>query len=535
MIYKSKFSIPFIIITILIITGCSESVLIDEKKVFRYNEHSNISSLDPIYSSTLRNIWPVNQIFNGLVQLDDSLKIKPDLAKSWIISKNGLKYKFVIKNQIFFHYSKTFGKDSTRVVKAADFEYSFKRLNDPQLGSPGSWAMKNVSSFKAENDSVFVIKLKKPFAAFLGLLSMKYFSAVPYEAVNYYGDKFGKNPIGTGPFKFKRWEENIKLVLRKNNLYFEKDNKGKNLPYLEAISITFLPDKKSEFMEFAQNKIDFINSIDSSFKDQLISIDGNLKEEHSKKIKLISGPYLNTEYIGFYLGDEESQVHSKKLRLAINYAIDRKKMMKYLRNNIGYAANNGFVPLGLNMENSVNGFKYNLKKAKTLIKEYKAENNKEKIELKLTSDANYLDIVEYIQRELQKIDIDLSINIVPASALRQGKSNGKFEMFRASWIADYPESENYLSLFYSKNLAPNGPNYTHFKNVEYDKLFESTYLEQNSVIRKKLYRKLDSLVLENSPIIPLYYDKVMRFSQKNVKGLTTNPVNQLNLKKVYKK
>ena len=187
------------------------------------------------------------------------------------------------------------------------------------------------------------------------------------------------------------------------------------------------------------------------------------------------------------------------------------------------------------MENSVNGFRYNLKKAKTLIKEYKAENNKEKIELVLTSDANYLDIVEFIQRELQKIDIDLSINIVPASALRQGKSNGKFEMFRDSWIADYPESENYLSLFYSKNLAPNGPNYTHFKNVEYDMLFESTYQEQNSVLRKRLYKKLDSLVIENSPIIPLYYDKVMRFTQKNVERLTTNPVNQLNLKKVYKK
>ena len=535
MIYKSKFSIHFLIITVLIIIGCSESVLIDEKKVFRYNEHSNISSLDPVYSSTLRNIWPVNQIFNGLVQLDDSLKVKPDLAKNWIISKNGLEYKFLIKKHIFYHHSKTFGRDSTRAVNASDFEYSFKRLNDPQLGSPGSWALKNVSSFKAENDSVFVIKLKKPFAAFLGLLSMKYFSVVPFEAVNYYGDKFGKNPIGTGPFKFKRWEENIKLVLRKNYLYFEKDRKGKNLPYLEAISITFLPDKKSEFMEFAQNKLDFINSIDSSFKDQLISINGNLKKEHSKKIKLISGPYLNTEYIGFYLGDKKSQIRSKKLRLAINYAIDRKKMMKYLRNNIGYPANNGFVPLGLNMENSVKGFNYNLKKAKTLVQEYKVENNKEKIELILTSDANYLDIVEFIQRELQKINIDLSINIVPASTLRQGKSNGKFEMFRASWIADYPDSENYLSLFYSKNLAPNGPNYTHFKSIEYDRLFESTYQEQNSLIRKNIYKELDSLVLENSPIIPLYYDKVMRFSQKNIEGLTTNPVNQLNLKKVYKK
>ena len=535
MINKSNFPILFLSIIILILIGCNEKSFIDINKVFRYNEHSNISSLDPIYSSTLRNIWPVNQIFNGLVQLDDSLNIKPDLAKSWTISENGLEYRFLIKDKVFFHKSKTFAKDSTRTVIASDFEYSFKRLNDPQLGSPGSWAIKNMNSFKAENDSIFVVKLKKPFAAFLGLLSMKYFSVVPIEAVNYYGDKFGKNPIGTGPFKFKRWEENIKLVLRKNNLYFEKDSEGKNLPYLEAISITFLPDKKSEFMEFAQNKIDFINSIDSSFKDQLISIDGNLKEEHSEKIKLISGPYLNTEYIGFYLDDKKSQIHSKKLRLAINYAIDRKKMMKYLRNNIGYPANNGFVPLGLNIENKINGFNYDLNKAKKLIKEYKIENNKEKIELKLTSDANYLDIVEFIQRELQKIDIDLSINIVPASALRQGKSNGKFEMFRASWIADYPDSENYLSLFYSNNLAPNGPNYTHFQNIEYDKLFESTYQEQNSVIRKKTYKKLDSLVLENSPIIPLYYDKVMRFSQKNVEGLTTNPVNQLNLKRVYKK
>ena len=535
MINKSNFSILFLSITILILIGCNEKSFIDIDKVFRYNEHSNISSLDPIYSSTLRNIWPVNQIFNGLVQLDDSLNIKPDLARSWTVSENGLEYRFLIKDKVFFHKSKTFAKDSTRTVIASDFEYSFKRLNDPQLGSPGSWAIKNINSFKAENDSIFVVKLKKPFAAFLGLLSMKYFSVVPIEAVDYYGDKFGKNPIGTGPFKFKRWEENIKLVLRKNNLYFEKDSEGKNLPYLEAISITFLPDKKSEFMEFAQNKIDFINSIDSSFKDQLISIDGNLKEEHSEKIKLISGPYLNTEYIGFYLDDKKSQIHSKKLRLAINYAIDRKKMMKYLRNNIGYPANNGFVPLGLNSENKINGFKYDLNKAKKLIQEYKIENNKEKIELKLTSDANYLDIVEFIQRELQKIDIDLSINIVPASALRQGKSNGKFEMFRASWIADYPDSENYLSLFYSNNLAPNGPNYTHFKNIEYDELFESAYQEQNSVIRKKAYKKLDSLVLENSPVIPLYYDKVMRFSQKNIEGLTTNAVNQLNLKRVYKK
>lgn len=288
-------------------------------------------------------------------------------------------------------------------------------------------------------------------------------------------------------------------------------------------------------MEFAQKKLDFINSIDATFKDQLISREGKLKENLSNSIRLISGPYLNTEYIGFFLGNEKNHVNSKKLRQAINYAIDKRKMMKYLRNNVGYPANNGFIPLGLNNGLNTKGFNYDIKKAIKLVKEYKQDNKYEKVQITLTSDANYLDIIEFVQRELEKIGINISINIIPASTLRQGKSTGKFEMFRASWIADYPDSENYLGLFYSNNLAPNGPNYTHFKNNEYDKLFESTYFEQNDKIRKQSYRKLDSIIISNVPIIPLYYDKVMRFTRKNVIGLNVNPINQLNLKNVYKK
>lgn len=524
----------YLIFVFISFLSCSKDSLVNNDNVFRYNEHSNISSLDPAFASTLRNIWPVNQLFNGLVQLDDSLNIKPDLSESWEISKDGMTYLFKIKKNTSFHKSIVFGKDSIRNVNAFDFEYSFNRLKDPKLASPGAWVLNNVENFKASNDSVFSIKLKSPFAAFLGILSMKYCSVVPKEAVDYYKSKFGKNPIGTGPFKFKKWEENIKLVLRKNNLYFEKDSKGIRLPYLEAISITFLPDKKSEFMEFAQNKIDFINSIDSSFKDQLLNVNGDLKEEYLKSINLLTGPYLNTEYIGFFLGKKKSILQSKKLRLAINYGFDRKKMMKYLRNNIGYPANNGFIPLGLQKKRT-KGFEYDLKKALQLIKEYKDENGNQSIEIVLSSDANYLDIVEYIQRELLKIGINIKINILPPSSLRQAKSNGKLEMFRASWIADYPDAENYLSLFYSKNLTPNGPNYTHFKNNLYDRLFFEGIIEQSKDDREKIYSKLDSLIIEEAPIIPLYYDKIMRFSQKNVVGLETNPINQLNLKRVYKK
>jgi len=534
MIKKSKFLINTFFIFLLIL-GCKKHIEIDENSVFRYNEHSNINSLDPAFSSTLRNIWPVNQIFNGLVQLDDSLNIIPDLAKKWTISEDGIHYDFLIKNEIYFHKSIAFGNDSTRTVNAHDFEYSFKRLRDFDLSSPGRWVLNNVDSFHAKNDSIFSIKLKTPFAAFLGILSMKYCSVVPKEGVNLYGSKFGKNPIGTGPFKFKKWEDNIKVVLRKNNLYFEKDENGLRLPYLEAISISLLPDKKSEFLEFAQGKIDFINSIDSSFKDQLLDNNGNLKKEYFESINLTKGPYLNTEYIGFFLGREDSHINSKKVRRAINYGFDRTKMMKYLRNNIGYPANNGFVPMGLNKKFNTVGFNYEPTKAKKLIKEYMEESGNSSIVLELSTDANYIDIIEYIQKELKEIGITIKINVMPPSSLRQAKANGKLEMFRASWIADYTDPENYLSLFYSKNKAPNGPNYTHFDNFNYDEKYLTAYKEQSINNRNKLYYELDQLIIDEAPVIPLYYDKIMRFSKKNIRGLTINAINQLDLKKVYKK
>ncbi len=269
MAYKHLKVLNFLILTITfsLIVSCNKNTKkLNDLLVFKYNEHKNIGSLDPAFSKDIADIWATNQLFNGLAQMDDQLNVKPCIAKSWSISEDALTYSFILRNDVYFHKDALFGKDSTRTVVAKDFEYSFNRLLDKQVASPGSWVLEKVEEVKVLNDTLFEIKLKQPFPAFLGLLTMKYCSVVPKEIVEHYGSDFRSHPIGTGPFKFKRWEENIKLVFRKNTNYFETDDNGIKLPYLEAVAITFLPDKQSEFLQFAQGNIDFVSGLDAPWR-----------------------------------------------------------------------------------------------------------------------------------------------------------------------------------------------------------------------------------------------------------------------------
>jgi peptide/nickel transport system substrate-binding protein len=502
--------------------------------VFRYNEHANINTLDPAFARTLQDNRVANQLFNGLVQLDDNLNILPSIAKDWTISEDALTYTFSLRNDVFFHKHKLFGKDSTRIATAKDFEYSLNRLRDDKVAAPGSWVLNKVEDFKAINDTIFQIKLKQAFPAFIGLLSMKYCSVVPKEIVEHYGTDFRSNPIGTGPFKFKRWEENIKLIFRRNSNYFEKDSIGNTLPYLEAVAITFLPDKQSEFLQFAQGNIDFLNSLDTSYKDELLTADGQLRDTYSETVNMIRGPYLNTEYLGFYLDSKTPEIQSVLIRKAINYGFDRKKMIMYLRNGIGNPANGGFIPKGLQGYDESAGFTYQPEKAKQLVEQFKKESGITNPEITLTTTSNYLSFCEFIQRELEKSGLVINVDVMPESTLRTARSNGKVDMFRSSWIADYLDAENYLSIFYSKNFAPNGSNYFHYKNAQFDSLYNKAFTITNIEERKYLYKKMDSLVLQKTIMVPLFYDEVIRFTRKNVTGLGINPIDLLDLKRVKK-
>lgn len=528
------------IIGLLVFSCAGPSENEQNTQVFRYNESKGITTLDPAYARNQTIIWPVSQLFNGLVQLDNELNVEPCIAHRWSVSEDGKEYTFWLRKDVQFHDS-PYLQEEEKSVNAHDFVYSFGRILDPGVASPGSWIFEYTvpdSGFVAMNDTVLQIRLSAPFPPFLSILAMPYCSVVPEEVVEDPGADFAHNPVGTGPFVFRSWSTDEKLILLKNPEYFELDEKGEKLPYLEAVSISFIKDKQSEFLEFLKGNLDFLSGVHPAYKDELLTRSGTLNPEYRNRIRLITMPYLNTEYLGILQEPADGAAHvllDKRIRKAINYGFDRAKMMKYLRNNLGYAASEGMIPPGLpgHLEEG-RGYSYQPDRARDLIREAGFTGQERVPPILLTTTSDYLDLCEYIQFELGKIGIDIEISVSTGGAFRNMVANGNLQFFRGSWIADYADAENYMALFYSGNFAPEGPNYTRFSSADFDRLYEGAIREVDQKKRIGLYRKMDSIVIAEAPIVPLYYDKVVRFVPLDIRGFAPNPMNNLVLKTVRK-
>lgn len=509
-------------------------------KIFKYNQASGISSLDPVFARDQANIWGVHQLYNGLLQFNQDLNIIPSIAKSWTISDDGLAYTFYLRQDVFFHEDSCF-TSLTRKVKASDVVYSFQRLINPKTASPGAWIfnerLHEHNPFEAPNDSTFVLRLRQSFRPILSMLAMPYTYIVPFEAVEKYAADFRIHPVGTGPFQLKIWKESNVMLLEKNKLYFEKDSHNNTLPYLDAVKINFIESKESQYLKFLQGEIDFMSGLDKSYIDELLNENGELKKEFHQRFYLIKSPYLNTEYLGI-LQDTQNPIlknhplREVKFRQAINYAFDRQALLHYFRKNIGYPAHSGFVPPGLPSFDSlkVEGYHYDEKKARALLAEIGWDDNKQMPLTTLYVNSSYEDLGLYIQQKLKDVGIMIKIENVPSAFLREqmAKSNAMF--FRASWIADYPDAESFLTVFYGKNAAP--PNYTRFSNALFDSLYLNAVQENEDTIRYGIYQKMDSILLAESPVIPLFYDQIVRFVKKGFVGLNPNAMNILELKYV---
>lgn len=544
---KSTFSSSsvFLVLFSFFLLSCGGGNREEGGEVFRYNEAGGINSLDPAFSRNVENIWAVHQLFNGLVRMNSDLEVVGDIAEDWEITEEGTVYTFRLRDSVLFHEHEAFPDESSRLVTAEDLEYSIERVMDPETASPGAYIFDRLvddeeNGVEAIDERTLQLRLKEPFPPFLGLLTMKYASVVPQEVIEEIGKKeFAQHPIGTGPFKMDLWEEDVKLLMVRNPEYFETDEKGNRLPYLDGVSISFFKERSVAFSKFRSGRFDFLSGVDGSFKEEVLNDEGELRERFQGQFDLVKGPYLKTDYLGFLVDTSmervrEHPIAEPKVRQAINKAIDREGLVRHLRRNVGHPAEEGFIPKGLpgHGEEKKEELRYEPEVSRTLLKEAGYPNGEGVPPLKLSLTKNYSEIGEFILNELDDIGIEVNVNVVPPSNHREHVARSSFLFFRKSWVADHPDAQNFLSLFHSSNFSPEGPNYTHFSNERFDSLYTEAMDYTDPEERAPLYKEMDRILMEHVPVVPLFYDESIRMIHPWVKGYEANAMNLLDLRKV---
>lgn len=521
------------------------------KKILRFNQTEELTSMDPAFTNNQSNIWITSQLYNGLFEFTDDMHEHPVLAETWEVSEDGLAYTFNIKKGIKFHDNKVFPNGEGREVTAEDFVYSFRRILNPETASPGQWifadkVLKDANGtpsdtcFKALSSHKLRIYLDEPFPPFLEVLAMPYTFVVPKEAVDEYGRDFRNNPVGTGPFMKQQWEQGTALILKRNPNYWRKGANQQILPYVDIVKVSFIPDKMQEFRAFQNGDLDFIAGVDPHTIDKILKKDGTTRDEIKQNFKVQKTPYLNTEYIGFQLdpvkyASTDHPLLNKDVRKAMSYAVNREELVSFLRNELGTPASNGFVPAALPSfdEGNVKGYSYDPRKANELMKKAGYPDGKGFPKLKLNSTNDYKDMAEFLQRQWSSVlGIEVEIELNPFAAHQEMVDNGSVKLFRGAWLGDYPDEENFLSCFYSKNFAPDGPNKTHYKNPEFDRIFEKVHQQKDAWKRHEIYHDLDQMIMDDCAVIVLFYDEVLRLMRKDIVGMKASSMNDLKLEDV---
>ncbi len=536
--------------------------------VLRLNEVENLKSLVPMAINDIGSYHIAYQVYEGLVKYDpNDLTIKPALATRWEFSADLKEITFHLRPDVKFHDDACFADGKGRVVTAADIKYCFDKLctqdpannqfdvtfkdrvvgaNEAYEGSKGG-AIKNVSGVVVANDSTIVLKMISPSSGFLNILAMPGCFIYPKEAVAKYGADMRTKAVGTGPFFIETLKEGEVIIMKKNQDYWGVDENGNKLPYMDGVKWSFIREKKSEILKFKSGDLDMIYRIPVEMFSEIM---GELDEAKKKKndFQIISHPALNTNFLGFNI-QANPAFAKKEVRQAFNYAIDRNKIAVFTIQGEGTAAEYGMVPYTENFEKEgynykgIKGYTFDPAKAKELMKAAGYPDGKgfPEITLEINSgggDRNIL-VAEVIQSMLKEnLNVKVNINTVPLAEHIENAQSGKTDFFRYGWIADYPDPETFLTLFYGKHLPANPAdksyiNIFRYSNPKFDELFAASQKEPDQAKRFALLSEAEAIVMEDAPFMPIFYDENFALEQKGVRNLPENAINFIDLTRTY--
>jgi len=533
--------------------------------VFRYNEVEYLKTLYPQAVTEVTGHRIVTQIYEGLVSFNQKdLTIEPLLAKTWDVDSTATVYTFHLRSGVVFHDDACFPEGKGRVMTAHDFAYCFNLLCTPDAKNQGYSFYREIIKgadalytarqkrkneenelkslgINALDDSTLQITLTKPYADFLNRLALPFAAVFPKEAIEKYKGDILYHTVGTGPFVLKALKADEAVVMARNEKYWGQDEFGNQLPYLDGIKVSFIKEDKTEMLELAKGNLEMKYRLPFSMIDQILDEQKNLKADY-KKFQLQIVPEFSIQYYGFLIPDKIFQ--NKNVRLAFNYALDRVKIADYTAKGEGLPAMYGFAPLGMpGYDNAqVKGYTFDVKKAKEYLAKAGYPNGKgfPKITLEINSGGGRnQDVAEAIKNMLtDNLNIDIELTQVLWAQHINNIETGKTYFWRFGWVADYPDPNNFFSQFYGKNIPAtmeesSYSNPTRYKNAMYDALYEKSLVTTNAAERNKIYAQLDQMIVDDSPVLLIYYAMNRRLLQPYVKNFPNNGMEYRNLREVW--
>lgn len=533
--------------------------------VFRMNEVEDFRNLFPLNITEVTSHRIANQVYEGLIKLSqDDLSAVPCLAEKWEKNSNATQWTFYIRKGVKFHDDPCFADGKGREVTAKDFKYCFDRLctsfpENQQFGSSfkdrvvganeyfQSTVDKKplaggVSGVKVIDDYTIQINLVRPFAGFLNILSTPGTWVYPQEAFDKYGVDMRVKCVGTGPFQVKSIKEGEVAILERNPNYWNVDEFGNQLPYLDAVKYSFIKEKKSELLEFKRGNLDMIFRLPIEMIPDILGELDHAKEGN-QPFDMQVVPAMSTFYYGF---QHQGDVFNKKeVRLAFNYAIDREKIVNYTLQGEGVPAEGGIVPPSLKGYDAkaLKGYTFDPDKAHKLMAQAGYPDGKgfPKLTLQINSGGGDRNIqtAEVIQKMLKEnLGIEIEINVMPFAEQLESVETGKAQFWRAGWIADYPDPETFLTLLYSKHIPAKITDKSYLNSVRYasprfDSLFNAALQEVDDQKRMDLYRQADQQEIDDGAIMPIFYDENYRLVQMNVRNFPANAMEYRDMTRVY--
>ena len=478
--------------------------------VYRRPLEFNPKTLDPALSTDMYAVTLIQQLFDGLVQFDKDLNIVPAIARSWKVSPDGLTYTFYLREGVRFHHG--------REVHAGDFVYSFARICDPEIKSSSAnffskilgareFAEKKAREIKGlvvQNKYVLQIFLSEPYAPFMAMLAMKGAKVVPKEEVEKKAGDFGKFPTGTGPFKLLSVKEGQEIILEANKDYFE------GRPYLDRIAFkVFHGAPREEILRrFREGGLEESFIPFGEFEDLA----------RSKQYPLLQKPILALRFYG--LNTQTEPLKHEKVRKAVQQGtpkalIDRMvlKGMARVTDRIIPFGMPGYTPGKVNLG-------YDPERARELLKEsgYTEGHGLPPIEFWSAARSDLaVSELEMVKKHLAQAGISLRIHYETQwPKFQEILSSRKAPMFMYAWYADFPDPDNFLgTLFHSKSEY----NFTAYSNPEVDRLLDEARAERDYLKRMEAYRRIEEIILEDAPIVPMVNPLFQMVYQPYVRGV----------------